>query len=180
MISVIIPTYNRAALLKKAVDSVLAQHDVELELLVVDDGSTDNTAEVMAGITDPRVRYLPQECNRGACAARNVGVREARGEYIAFQDSDDQWHPDKLARQLEYLLEKNADIVFCAMNRHDEQKGKTTFFPPDHTESRQIAYPDLLPYNLISTQTIFGRRECFLATPFDEEFPRLHRRTWIS
>lgn len=173
MISVIIPTYNRASLLKKAVESVLQQQDVELELLVVDDGSTDDTASVMASIQDPRVRYLPQAENKGACAARNVGVREARGEYVAFQDSDDLWHLDKLNKQLAYLQKTGADIVFCAMNRHDELTGRTTFFPPEHTESREISYPDLLPYNLISTQTILGKRECFLETPFDESFPRL-------
>ena len=173
MISVIIPTYNRAALLKGAVESVLKQSCQDLELLVVDDGSTDNTAQVMASITDPRVRYLPQAQNRGACAAHNVGVREARGEYIAFQDSDDHWHDDKLDKQLAYLQETGADIVFCAMNRHDEGSDQVVFSPPGETRSRLIAYQDLLPRNMISTQTILGKRECFLESPFDESFPRL-------
>lgn len=173
MISVIIPTYNRAPLLKRAVESILAQTLQDIEVLVVDDGSIDETAQVMASVTDSRVRYLPQEENKGACAARNLGVREARGEYVAFQDSDDTWHADKLERQLNYLMATKADIVFCAMNRHDEKSSRPIFIPLGYTKPQQISYPDLLPYNLMSTQTIMGRRECFLDTPFNEAFPRL-------
>ena len=99
MVSVIIPTYNRAHVLPRAIESVLKQTYTELELIVVDDASTDDTAAVMTAITDPRVRYVRKE-HGGAAAARNRGIAEAKGEFIAFQDSDDVWHSDKLEKQL--------------------------------------------------------------------------------
>ncbi len=101
LVSVVLPTYNRARTLGRAIRSVLNQGYDNLELLVVDDGSVDNTAEVMAGFTDPRVRYLPLDRNQGASAARNHGLKAATGDYIAFQDSDDEWLSDKLERQVE-------------------------------------------------------------------------------
>lgn len=171
MISVILPTYNRAELLPRAVQSVLAQTHRDLELIVVDDASTDDTARVMAEIGDPRVRYIRQEENRGACAARNRGVAEARGEYIAFQDSDDTWAADKLEKQLHCLKETGADIVFCGFRRFSEEN--VTVFPPETLAEGDIRYEQLLLENLISTQTILGRRECFVQNPFDESFPRM-------
>jgi len=100
LVSVIIPTYNRGRTLRRAIFSILNQGYADLEVVVVDDGSTDNTAEVMAAITDPRVRYLPLEKNRGASRARNAGLAAAKGRFIAFQDSDDEWLADKLERQV--------------------------------------------------------------------------------
>ena len=119
MVSVIIPTYNRAHVLPRAIESVLKQTYTELELIVVDDASTDDTAAVMTAITDPRVRYVRKE-HGGAAAARNRGIAEAKGEFIAFQDSDDVWHSDKLEKQLAYLQAERADAVFCAFHRCEE------------------------------------------------------------
>jgi glycosyltransferase involved in cell wall biosynthesis len=96
-ISVVIPTYNRAALLGRAVESALAQTVAPLEILIVDDGSTDNTAEVCRAWGAP-VRYI-RTANGGVAKARNVGMAEARGEWVALLDSDDEWEPDKLAAQ---------------------------------------------------------------------------------
>ena len=101
MISVIVPTYNRASHLPRAIESVLNQHQACGELIVVDDGSTDNThhlVERMAGQTSLPIVLLRQE-NRGAAAARNAGIRAARGELLAFLDSDDWWLPQKLGLQ---------------------------------------------------------------------------------
>ncbi len=103
-VSVIIPTYNRAQVLPAAVDSVLAQTVPPEEILIVDDGSSDETAAVCARFTAP-VRYIRID-NGGAGRARNIGLAEARGEWIAFLDSDDQWIPEKLAVQLAVLAEK--------------------------------------------------------------------------
>ena len=97
-VSVVIPTYNRAGLLAKAVESVLAQSVLPDEVVIVDDGSTDNTRELCAQWPSP-VRYIHQE-NAGVAAARNRGIAEARGRYIAFLDSDDVWRAEKLAAQL--------------------------------------------------------------------------------
>ena len=98
LVSVILPTFDRAELLPRSIGSVLAQTDGHLELIVVDDGSSDDTEGVVARLADPRVRYLRLPENRGLPAARNAGIAIARGEYVAFQDSDDVWAPDKLAR----------------------------------------------------------------------------------
>lgn len=99
-ISVVIPTYNRADLLPKAIQSALDQTVRDLELIIVDDGSTDRTGELVRGYNDPRIRYMKHEQNRGLNPARNTGVRNARGEFVAFLDSDDEWMPDKLAEQI--------------------------------------------------------------------------------
>lgn len=102
-VSVVIPTYNRAELLSRAIDSVLAQTYDDFELLVVDDGSTDDTEAVVTAYDDDRVRYLAHETNRGANPARNTGIEAAEGEFVAFLDSDDEWRPRKLEAQLDRL-----------------------------------------------------------------------------
>ncbi|HZP12809.1 MAG TPA: glycosyltransferase [Nevskiaceae bacterium] len=102
-VSVVLPTYNRAATLRRAIGSVLAQTFGDLELIVVDDGSTDETAAIVAAIGDPRIVYTRHGRPSGVSAARNAGVAIARGELIAFQDSDDEWLLEKLARQVELI-----------------------------------------------------------------------------
>ncbi len=100
-VSVILPTYNRAKTLARAMQSVLAQSYTNLELIVVDDCSTDNTSEIVATFRDPRVLYLPSRERLGVSRARNLGIRHARGNFIAFQDSDDEWRVEKLAKQIQ-------------------------------------------------------------------------------
>ncbi len=113
MVSVIIPTYNREKVIREAAISVLKQTYRDLELIIVDDGSTDATARVVEELGDPRVKYVVQE-NAGACVARNRGISVARGEYIAFQDSDDTWTADKLEKQIGVLgQDPSVDIVCC-------------------------------------------------------------------
>lgn len=104
LVSTIIPTYNRAYCVTRAIDSVLAQDYGDVEVLVVDDGSTDNTSAVISQRygAEPRVRYLPQP-NGGVATARNAGIRHARGEFLALCDSDDYWHPWKLGAQIAAL-----------------------------------------------------------------------------
>jgi glycosyltransferase involved in cell wall biosynthesis len=110
-IAVVIPTYNRAADLRRALDSVLRQTLAEFECLVVDNHSTDDTDAVVASFADPRLRLLKIH-NRGSVAAsRNLGVAQARAEFVAFLDSDDWWTPDKLALSLQ-ALEAGADVVY--------------------------------------------------------------------
>ena len=105
VVSVVIPTYNRGSLAGRAVESVLAQTFQDFEIIVVDDGSNDNTESVVKAFCDPRVRYIHHEENRGGSAARNTGIKAARGAYIAFLDSDDEWLPEKLQSQLDTLQE---------------------------------------------------------------------------
>ena len=104
-VSVIIPTHNRSGLLSLTLRSVLWQRDVDVEVVVIDDGSTDDTAAMVGGVQDPRVRLLRHEVAQGVSAARNHGIAEARGRWVAFLDDDDLWAPDKLALQLEALKE---------------------------------------------------------------------------
>jgi glycosyltransferase involved in cell wall biosynthesis len=105
VVSVIIPTYNRAQVVSQPIQSVLAQTFRDFEVIVVDDGSNDNTESVVKAFCDPRVRYIRHEKNRGGSAARNTGIKAARGAYIAFLDSDDEWLPEKLQSQLDILQE---------------------------------------------------------------------------
>ncbi|MCD8011765.1 MAG: glycosyltransferase family 2 protein [Lachnospiraceae bacterium] len=113
MVSVIIPTYNRAKTIERSLNSVLSQTYKDLEVIIVDDGSDDNTKEVVDSVSDSRVRYYYQD-NQGACCARNLGIDVAKGDYISFQDSDDVWISNKLEIQMRVFEEhKDADIVCC-------------------------------------------------------------------
>lgn len=100
LISVIIPTYNRADIINVSLNSVVNQSYQNIEIIVVDDGSTDHTEEVVKSIGDPRIHYVKHLTNRGGSATRNTGIESAKGEYIAFLDSDDAWFPNKLKLQL--------------------------------------------------------------------------------
>lgn len=115
LVSVVLPTFNRAHSLPRAIRSVLGQSYRNLELLVVDDCSTDDSERVVAAIakSDPRVRLVRREHNGGAAAARNTGIREARGEFVAFQDSDDEWLDGKLARQVAALQAAGEGTILC-------------------------------------------------------------------
>jgi len=121
-VSVVIPTYNRAGTVIDAVRSVLAQHFEDFELIVVDDGSTDDTEARVAAIADDRLRYIAGQ-HAGVSAARNLGVRRATGSVIAFLDSDDVWRPDKLAREVDVLTKHpEVDAVFSDLEkRHGDQ-----------------------------------------------------------
>jgi glycosyltransferase involved in cell wall biosynthesis len=108
LVSVVIPSYNRAHIVRESIDSVLAQSYGNVEALVIDDGSVDNTREVVGTYTDPRVRYFYKP-NGGLSSARNFGLSVAKGEYIAFLDSDDAWRPWKIAAQVE-IFRRHATV----------------------------------------------------------------------
>lgn len=110
IISVILPTYNRAHLLIRALNSILIQTYQDFEILVIDDCSSDNTQCIIEEFKDDRIIYIRHENNRGVAAARNSGLAAAKGQYIAFLDSDDEWLPTKLQRQLESFQDATPDI----------------------------------------------------------------------
>lgn len=120
-VSVVIPTYNRSRYVTKAIDSVLAQTYKDYEIIVVDDGSTDNTKDVLQPYMD-QIRYIYQE-NTGVSAARNTCISAAKGEWVAFLDSDDEWLPDKLCRHIK-CLEENKDVCL-----HTANAGVVGFLP---------------------------------------------------
>lgn len=165
MISVVIPTYNRADTITRAIMSVLNQTYKDLEVIVVDDNSNDNTDEVIKNIIDGRVKYYKFHENKGACAARNYGIEMSRGEYIAFQDSDDEWDKNKLKKQVDYLIKNNLDIVSCRVKSINNKCEK--IFPINIEVNN-----DIYIKNKITTQTILGKRKCFMETKFNEDLPR--------
>ena len=113
MISIVLPTYNRAAVLPRAVDSVLRQTFADWELIIVDDGSTDETARYLAGLRDPRVSVFSHSLNRGVAAAKNTGLDHIRGEWFTILDSDDEATPDALAVMDEYATRTGATLLTC-------------------------------------------------------------------
>ena len=122
-VSIILPTYNRANQLPRAIYSVLNQTYENFELIIVDDASKDDTEAIVSQINDPRISYIKNQHNCGAAGARNVGIKNARYDFIAFQDSDDEWMPEKLAKQLK--VENNGhfgdvleDLVNCDFIRN--------------------------------------------------------------
>ncbi|MBT0666929.1 glycosyltransferase family 2 protein [Novosphingobium profundi] len=173
IVSVIIPTYNRASTIAAAVESILGQTCAQIEVIVVDDGSQDDTARVMAALTDPRLRYVALPRNAGACAARNHGIELARADILAFQDSDDVWHPTKLERQLAVLGAARDRVIYCGFMRCED--GVAAYTPHSGIAPRRgrIVAP-LLEGNFVSTQTLLVPRACLDAVGgFHETLGRL-------
>jgi glycosyltransferase involved in cell wall biosynthesis len=110
-VSVIMPSFNHGRFIASAIASVLTQTISDLELVVVDDGSSDRSADIISGIVDPRVRHVLLERNGGACEAMNIGLRMATGRFIAVCNSDDEWHPDKLELQLKLLQDQTSAVA---------------------------------------------------------------------
>jgi glycosyltransferase involved in cell wall biosynthesis len=129
-VSVVIPTHNRRRLLGQTLRSVLGQRGVEFEVVVVDDGSTDGTAEAVAALGDPRVRLLRHEHPRGVATARNVGAAAARAAWVALLDDDDLWAPDKLVRQLDAARATGRDWVYAGAVGVDDRHRVLHVEPP--------------------------------------------------
>jgi glycosyltransferase involved in cell wall biosynthesis len=119
LISVVIPSYNYARYLREAIDSALGQTYPEVEVVVVDNSSTDNTLDVLRSYGD-RIRWF-QQANEGVSGSRNRGIKESRGEVVAFMDADDAWLPEKLARQMEMLSNPRVGMVYCGLQYVDSQ-----------------------------------------------------------
>lgn len=161
MVSVIIPTYNRAGTLMRSIRSVMEQSYSEWELIIVDDGSTDNTKDIVKPVLeqDVRIRYICCPENKGQASARNTGIQAAQGEYVAFQDSDDCWLPDKLQLQMS-MMEAHPEygLVYGQMV-YNENEVLSIPFPP--LNAGEWIFKECLKQNLISTQTMLVRRTIF-------------------
>jgi glycosyltransferase involved in cell wall biosynthesis len=174
LISAIIPTYNHGAFIREAINSALAQTYKNYEIIIVDDGSTDDTASIVRKFISSvgqrhEIRYIYQE-NSGPSSARNKGIKEAKGDYVAFLDSDDMWEPDKLAKQVRYMETNNLRGLCCAgydlVNEAGTQIGAHQLF----YENKRDVLRDLLIRNVVSTcSTVMVNRECFdIVGLFDE------------
>lgn len=170
LISVVIPTYNRKDKLLACIASVLAQTYRNIEIIVVDDASTDGTERLFDHGTDPRVHYVRYGDNRGACYARNLGAQRSHGSILAFQDSDDLWLPDKLQKQYDLLMATGADLCYCGMNR--VAANGSSFYYPVHAPHPGRALEDFLAENRASTQTMLMHRAVWEAVRFDESIRR--------
>lgn len=165
LVSIVIPTYNRIHTLPASVDSVLRQTYANLELIIMDDGSVDGTDEYVKSIADTRVRYRRADKNMGPSAARNRGAELARGEYLAFQDSDDEWLPDKLEKQMELMLKnRELSLVYSEFGLYRDE-AFLAVIPPRNIpfeEKQGDLFSYLLLYPLISTQTILIKTRDFI------------------
>lgn len=168
-ISVIIPTYNRAWTLRAAMDSVLAQEYPSFELLVIDDGSTDETPELLREYGS-RIRIFRQP-NRGVSAARNRGIAAARGSLIAFLDSDDRWLPGKLAAQAAFFA-ANPDALICQTEELWVRNGVRVNPRRRHQKRSGIIFEPSLALCLVSPSAVMVRRRLFDEFGlFDESLP---------
>ena len=176
LVSVVIPTYNREKELEVSVKSVLHQTYDNLEVIVIDDCSTDNTEEMLSKINDGRVTYIRNEQNMGPAVSRNRGARLAKGEFIAFHDSDDEWYPDKLSKQMK-VFAKHPDysLVYCAYKY--SYPDREIQIPGIDTDKKLLSgkmFESLLNENKIGTPTIVVRKDAFFEVDgFDEELRSL-------
>lgn len=161
LVSIIMPAYNAEKTLHRAVSSALAQTYENFELIIIDDCSSDSTRELARRYCDqdPRVRLLSNECNSGASQTRHHGVSQARGQWLAFLDSDDAWAADKLEKQIALQSCSGADLIFTGSAFMDSA-GNTIDWTLHVPET--ISYHKLLKQNLISNSSVLVRKDRYL------------------
>lgn len=165
-VSIVVPTFNRADVIGRALRSIIKQTYADYEVIVVDDGSTDDTESAVSAIKDARIRYIPLSENQGVAHARNIGIQEAAGDFIAFLDSDDEWLPDKLQIQMAEIekLDDAYGMVYCRMGGWVRDGSSRFVCPPLDWKQKILEgniFHSLLFQNVIGTPTMLVRRECF-------------------
>ncbi len=178
-VSVIMPAYNAGKYIEEAIRSVMAQTLTDWELLVLDDGSTDDTCALAAALAaeDPRIRLLPNERNMGVARTRNRGFDLCRGRYVALLDSDDVWLPEKLERQIALLEKTGADFTYCSYAIMDEKgdRAKADYLVPE-----QVSFESLLRENCIGCSAVLLRRECLREHRFTPDFYHEDYVLWLE
>ncbi|HEY9633632.1 MAG TPA: glycosyltransferase family A protein [Coleofasciculaceae cyanobacterium] len=158
-VTVVIATYNSMDYLPETLESVLRQTFTDFEVLVVDDGSSDSTVQWASGLVEPRVKLITQE-NQGVCVARNTGIAHARGEYVAFLDSDDLWEPTKLEKQVRCFEDNPAlGLVHTWLALIDEQGTSTGRVLASNAEGDVLE--QLVQKNTVACSSTMGRHCCF-------------------
>ena len=175
-VSVIIPTYNRGNLIIKSIKSVLNQTFKNLEVIVIDDGSSDNTEHLVNKITDKRLKYVKLSSNKGSSNARNIGIKNANGQFISFQDSDDIFYPNKIEKQLKNIINRNSILDFCKINVI--YNSTYSYLIPNKRQENSILKGDIFNElisrgNFISTQSMLIRTNYMKKHLFDIYMPRL-------
>lgn len=181
LISVIMPAYNSEYTIERAIESVLAQTYTRFELLVIDDYSTDNTVKLVDSFMkqDSRVILLKNTQNLGVAATRNLGCRKAKGEYLAFLDSDDVWFEDKLQKQILFMQEKGCDLSYTAYSFIKPNDG------PSRTERvynvpENITYEKLLKENVIGCSTVMINAAALKGHEFNKAFAHEDYALWLD
>ncbi len=174
LISIILPAYNAERTLAESVDSVLAQTYDKIELVIIDDGSTDGTRTIAEYYAqkDCRVKVLCNEVNIGVLKTRMRGVRSAVGQWIAFIDSDDLWDPDKLKKQME-IIQKTGCVLAYSGSGYIRADGSSISWVLHVPE--EVTFKSLLKQNLISNSSVLVKKEIFLRySPFSEDHRDMH------
>jgi glycosyltransferase involved in cell wall biosynthesis len=163
-VTTVIPAYNASGFIRRALDSALAQNCGGSEIIVVDDGSTDDTAAVVSDYFNRGVRLIRHRTNLGASAARNIGIAAARGEFIAFLDADDEWLPDKLELQLSVLASNDSMVlVSCLATILDEDGCDRDLFHGAPPPVGKYAWQSFLARPCVATPSVVARRAALLA-----------------
>lgn len=182
LVSVVIPTFNRVNVIERAVNSVLNQTYKNWELLIVDDGSTDGTQILIEDKygADDRVKFMKRPASRkkGANACRNIGIEHARGDYIAFLDSDDKWTEDHLLRKLNYLISSEADAVFSGFYYHKHNR-MIPIKIKEYRACKEIGNYIYVKKQTTSTPTIVCKSVPCLSIKFDEELQKHQERDFV-
>ena len=170
LVSAIITTHNRSGLLRRAIESVLSQTYKDIECIVVDDKSTDDTKDVCAMYPSVKYIYIPPEESKGGNYARNKGIKASKGEYVAFLDDDDYWLPTKIEKQVALIEEKDCELVFCGQKIESVEDKETTYFDslpnPSYCGDMQII---ILQRICCTTSTMMVSRDALFAVGlFDE------------
>lgn len=172
LVSIITPMYKGAAFVGDTIESVQAQTYADWEMIIVDDCSPDDGAGIAVvkhyAENDPRIILIESKENRGSSGARNIALRAAKGKFVAFLDSDDIWHPNFLEKQLEYMEEKNAALVFSSYRRIDE-KTKEDILKP-FIVPEKVNYKSILKANPIFPSTVLYDGEKCTKHFFNEEW----------
>ncbi len=143
MVSIITPAFNSEKFIAETIQSVLAQTYQNWELLIVDDCSTDKTAEIISGFQDSRIKYFYNSTNKGSAVSRNIALQKANGRWIAFLDSDDLWHPEKLEKQIEFMKQNNYRFSYtnyCEIDETSKERGILISGPEVITRKMMTAY----------------------------------------
>ena len=175
MISVIIPVYNRVELLPESINSVINQTYKNYEIIIIDDGSSTDIKRIIQKFKNPNIKYVKHNKNKGAAVARNTGIKVSKGKYIAFQDSDDEWHPEKLEKQMKKIRNtpKKIGVVYTGNLKYYKNGQK---YIPDSTIKKKEGniHNELLRRSFIATDCLLLKRECFnKCDNFDVRLPRL-------